>query len=434
MTLLLSLLGSDAGNAAATSALQSRHADSRGEFERLTREITLSEEKLKSLAAEIAGIRKDHATVTAALIQAAKTEKKLSQDVEDISARLDDLQLQEDGVRASLRSRRGVLAEVLAALQRMGLNPPPALLVRPEDALSSIRSAILLGSVVPELRSETELLLSDLKELSRVSASIAGERDRLLAAIAEQATGQQRLAMLLEEKKRLQSESEANLAAERKRAADLASRAGSLKDLIASLEGEMDKQRRVEEAERRAAEKRLARQEKQRIEAEQAQRRPAPPINQLALSAPFESLQGALALPVSGRIARRFGDSDGSGGQAFGDTVKTQSGAIVTAPSDGTVLYAGPFRNYGHILILNAGDGYHVVLVGMSKINVQEKQPVLAGEPVGAMGDTRVASALTIGSADTQPELYIEFRKDGKPVDPAAWWPKTIAGRTGNGS
>jgi septal ring factor EnvC (AmiA/AmiB activator) len=132
-------------------------------------------------------------------------------------------------------------------------------------------------------------------------------------------------------------------------------------------------------------------------------------------------------------MKRRFGAKDGNGGVMLGDMVATQSGAIVTAPADGSVLYAGPFRSYGQLLILDAGDGYHVVLAGMSRINVTLGQSVLAGEPIGAMGEVRVASAAAT-SANTGPELYIEFRKDGKPVDPAPWWAERLSGRTGNGT
>ncbi len=110
--------------------------------------------------------------------------------------------------------------------------------------------------------------------------------------------------------------------------------------------------------------------------------------------------------------------------------VATQSGAIVTAPADGNVLYAGPFRSYGQLLILNAGDGYHVVLAGMSRISVVTGQPVLAGEPVGAMGEARVASSSASKDENATPELYVEFRKDGKPVDPHPWWADRFSGRT----
>jgi murein hydrolase activator len=157
-----------------------------------------------------------------------------------------------------------------------------------------------------------------------------------------------------------------------------------------------------------------------------------PEENRLAAPIPFKAMTGKLPLPAAGNLAARFGDSDGAGGNLYGDILTTQSGAIVTAPADGVVLYAGPFRSYGQLLILNAGDGYHVVLAGMGRISVSLGQSVLAGEPVGTMGEARLASAVSIGSENTAPELYVEFRKDGKPVDPAPWWAETYSGRTGN--
>lgn len=402
---------------------QQKVGESVAEYERVSREITLSEERRATLAAEIAEVKKDAASVTAALIQSAKTERKLSQDIEDITDRVGALKTQEAGIKDSLAGRREVLAEVLGALQRMGLNPPPAILVTPEDALSSVRSAIMLGAVVPGLRKETEALVADLTELSRIAASIEDERARLSEAFGEQLAEKERLELLATEKQRLQAEHETALDAEQKRSEELAGKAKSLKELIAALEKE------AAEAEKA----RLA-------EAEQEQRRdelaalPVPEANQLAAAAPFQSLKGQLALPVTGRFSGRFGDKDGNGGVMQGDTVATQSGSIVTAPSDGSVLYAGPFRSYGQLLILNAGDGYHVVLAGMSRISVVSGQSVLAGEPIGAMGEARVASASAESLGNAVPELYVEFRKDGKPVDPSPWWADRHSGRTGNGT
>jgi len=393
------------------------------EYEAVARDIQVSAERRERLAADIAQVKKDHASITAALIQSAKTERKLAQDIEDIAGKLEGLKEQESGIRGSLAMRRGVLAEVLGALQRMGLNPPPAILVKPEDALSSVRSAILLGAVVPELRSETEILMTDLKELTRVVTSIETERDRLKTAVTEQATEKERLNLLLAAKDRLRTESEAALADETKRAAELAAHAESLKDLIASLDRQAAKKAADEEAARKAAEA-AAKQADEPVVAA------VPEANQLIASAPFSLLQGQVALPVAGRIKRQYGTADGNGGTMLGDMVATQSGAIVTAPADGSVLYAGPFRSYGQLLILNAGDGYHVVLAGMSRISVAPGQSVLAGEPIGAMGEARVASTTASENATSTPELYVEFRKDGKPVDPAPWWADRTSGRT----
>ncbi|RWD29638.1 MAG: hypothetical protein EOS22_08480 [Mesorhizobium sp.] len=404
---------------------------SRAEYEQVSKEITLSSERLAKLAADIAAVKKDHASITAALIQSAMTEQKLGQDIEDIGAKLEGLKGEEQKIRASLAARRDVLAEVLGALQRMGLNPPPAILVKPEDALSSVRSAILLGAVVPELREQTEMLLADLKEQTRVTASIEAERARLTTAVGEQTAEKKRLSMLLEAKQRLQADTETEIAAEKQRSQALAARAGSLKELIASLEA--DKTRKAADqakaAERKSADGDQAAPNGAPASTELASL-PVPEGNRLTAAAPFSALQGQIALPVTGKIKRRFGADDGNGAVMQGDMVATQSGAIVTAPADGNVLYAGPFRSYGQLLILNAGDGYHVVLAGMSRISVATGQSVLAGEPVGAMGEARVASTSASQNGNATPELYVEFRKDGKPVDPTPWWADRFSGRT----
>lgn len=392
------------------------------EYDDIARRITLSEQRRAELTTQIEAVEKDNASITAALIQAAKTEKKLAQDADDIGGRLERFKSQEEAIRASLAARRGVLAEVLGALQRMGLNPPPAILVKPEDALSSVRSAILLGAVVPELREQTDVLLADMRELSQVTASIESERNRLVLAVSDQVAEKERLTLLLDAKKKLRADAEAEFADQQRQSADLAEKAKSLKELIADLEAEAERRRKADEAERA----KIAAQQ-----AEEAALAALPENNKVMASLPFDALKGQLALPVLGRFAARYGTKDDNGGVMQGDTVATQSGAIVTAPSDGNVLYAGPFRSYGQLLILDAGGGYHVVLAGMARISVGLGQSVLAGEPVGAMGESRTASSVVQG-AGNGPEIYVEFRRNGKPVDPSPWWADRRSGRTGN--
>lgn len=401
-----------------SSELEARRNETRSERERILHSLTMTQERAAEIAAEIAAIRKDSASLSAAMVQAAKTERKLGREVEMISSRLEELGQRQGDLRHSLALRRDVLAQVLGALQRMGLNPPPALLVQPEDALSSVRSAILLAAVVPELRDETKVLITDLRELQRLATSIEDERTRLAATVTEQVEEQRRLSLLVEEKQKLQARSEERLAQEQARAAELAQEASSLGELIEALESEIEIMA-LREAE--------AQQEESAAIA--ALRKPL-----TALSTPFSALKGQVSLPVAGHVLRRFGESDESGGILRGDMVATHSAAIVTAPVDGSVLYAGPFRSYGQLLILNAGEGYHVVLAGMGRIGVSPGQAVLAGEPVGLMGEARLASAVALTGADAGPELYVEFRKEGQPVDPAPWWVERTIGRTGNDS
>ncbi len=407
----------------AQDALQQQREQAASEYEKLNKELTVTGDKLKQLEDEVAGLKKDQATITAALIQSAKTDKKLQQDIADIADKLTALREQEDGIRTSLRARRGVLAEVLAALQRMGLNPPPAILVRPDDALASVRSAVLLGAVVPEMREQVEELTGDLKDMQRVSASIAQEQERLKETRTAQAEEQKRQSLLLEEKKKLQAQSEQEIEAQRKRSEELAAKAGSLKDLISSLDKQMAGVREAAEAARKAEAERLAAARERAGEA-------TPDDNHLRAQIDFASLRGSLALPAAGKTVRRFGDKDGVGGSMMGQVVETLPSATITSPSDGVVLYAGPFRSYGQLLILDAGNGYHIVMAGMGRIDVAQGQFVLAGEPVGAMGEKLLASVAPIEVGNGAPLLYIEFRKDGKPVDPAPWWTERLSGRT----
>ena len=396
----------------AEKVAESRDASAREEYDRVMREIELSGSRAAQLSADIAKLKKDDATLTAALIQSAKTEKKLGEDVDAITARLGPLKEQEEHAHAALIARSDVLADVLGALQRMGLNPPPAILVSPDDALSSVRSAILLGAVVPEMRAETEALATTLREIASLSNTIRAERDRLTAAVEAQVAERRRLAILQDEKLKLRDQRAAEMVDEQARSEELAAKAKDLKGLIAALE----KEQRRTEARKQA--------EKEREDALAAA--PIPQENQLLGGLPFESLKGQLQLPAAGRMSLRYGDRRDNGAVIHGDTVATQSGAIVASPADGKVLFAGRFRSFGQILIVDAGNGYHIVLSGLGRITAAQGQAVLAGEPVGAMEDSRLASAApgagTGKNAVDGPELYVEFRKNGKPIDPAPWW------------
>jgi septal ring factor EnvC (AmiA/AmiB activator) len=135
-------------------------------------------------------------------------------------------------------------------------------------------------------------------------------------------------------------------------------------------------------------------------------------------SIPFANSQGLLPLPVQGETLVRFGQSDQDGMSSKGIHLETREDAQVISPCDGLILYAGPFRSYGQLLIINPGGGYHVVIAGMDRIDVQHGQYVLAGEPIAAMG----AATQTGERSPKRPTLYVEFRRDQQSIDPEPWW------------
>ncbi len=414
--------------------LQKKRDETRAELDELSKTLSLSADKSKAIEDSIAAIDKSSAGIRQALIDSAARRKELEVQIQASEKRLADLKLKEDGIRKSLHDRRGVLAEVLAALQRMGRNPPPALLVTPEDALASVRSAILLGAVVPGMRTEADRLLADLKSLGNLQKDVVAEREKASAAMTASLEEDRRMDLLLAENERQSATNSAELQAERKRSEELAGRSSNLENLIRSLESEIasvrDAMQRAREEEERRQQLTAEERERARALAESG----VPDKNRIAPAYAFSSLKGKLAYPAEGDILRNWGDPDGTGHPARGVTLATGAEAVVTAPSDGLVVFAGIFRSYGEMVILNVGDGYHVVLTGMEKVNVRQGKFVFSGEPIAVMGEKRVASATALALETSRPTLYIEFRKDGTPVDSKPWWTVKETGRARNDS
>jgi len=265
---------------------------------------------------------------------------------------------------------------------------------------------MVLGAVLPEMRDQVADLARDLSGLLAVRKKIDDERDTLKKQIASLGDERTRMSALVDERQKQETEREKALAVERTRAADLAKQAGTLKDLIAKLEQGLDPATRAAR------------------EAARGEPRPLSTLKDPGRMAPavaFASLRGRVPIPVNGVKLKVFGDSDGTGGTEKGVSIATRAGAQITAPADGWVVYAGPFRSYGQLLILNVGGGYHLLLAGMDRISVDLGQFVLTGEPVAVMGSGSQTAAL-VAAGSRQPVLYIELRKDGVPVDPGPWW------------
>jgi murein hydrolase activator len=367
-----------------------------------------SAETAAALEREIERIGDDRRKLNRDLIDTAARLRGVEAKIEATQAKLEPLDAKQDKIHKSLNGRRALIGEVLAALQRIGHRPPPALIAKPEDALQAVRTAMVLDAVLPEMRHQVESLAADLSELVKVRKKITDARDLLKGEVASLGNERARMKALIAQRQKQQAEREKALDAERARATALAKQASDIKDLIAKLQQGLDSATRAgrEAAIRNAAHPALA-----------ALHDPG----RLAPAVAFASLRGQIPIPVNGVKLRDYGTPNGVGGVEKGVSIATRTGAEVTSPADGWVVYAGPFRSYGQLLILDTGGGYHILLAGMERISVDLGQFVLTGEPVGAMGNgSHIAAILATGSS--QPVLYIEFRKDGQPVNPGPWW------------
>jgi septal ring factor EnvC (AmiA/AmiB activator) len=295
---------------------------------------------------------------------------------------------------AALDRRRAQFAVVIAALERMALHPPVALIALPESPVDTVRSALLLRSTVPEVEARAKSLRHDLDSLAGLREDLTSTRTKLTAERQTLDQERQSLAALSAEKAKLAGRTEVERAEARAKSERLAAEAKDLHELIAKLA-----ESRKREKARAAAEQRTA----------------SRPPARSGTAGPAHELAGGL--PVAGRIMRRFGDKDEYGQPARGVSIRVRGTASVVAPRAGTVVFAGPFRGLGQLLIIQYGAEYHFLLAGLSRIDAAVGDHVLAGEPVGWID----------ASKDARPTLYMELRRKGRPVNPLPW---LTAGRT----
>jgi murein hydrolase activator len=399
--------------------------------------LNQTEQQLQSDRAKEQGLTQDLATLAVEraklnndLIDSGKNVQASEAKLSETEAKLAELTDQVNLIKNSITERKETIVKMLSAMQRIGRTPPPALVTRRDDALAVVRSAMLLADVFPELKYQADNLSHELEGMVTLENGIREQRDAEKSERDRLATEQARLDRLLEEKRRDMAQGEAELASIKQAVADQAQTVTDLSELIDRLDAQIAKVEVAQYDAEIAAEKALRAREQQQALATPANESVVeikPGSTKVAFASPdrlkpampFEAARGTLRLPAQGRRVKRFGDADASGGTVKGISLQTRPEARITAPADGWVVYAGEFRSYGQLLIINAGGGYHVLLAGMSRIDVSLGQFVLAGEPIAVMGNSATPGQ---GDESARPVLYVEFRKDGRPIDPDPWW------------
>ena len=383
-------------------------------LDEIEKSIGVSKDRAEELRREIEEMNGDRSKQNAALIAAGQRVKMAEIEVAAMEERLGDLIASELDVRGRLDGADADIANVLAALERISRNPPPALLVDPNNALASARGAILISAILPQLRTKADAVTADLKKLTEIKAEAMAEEEKLKANFAVLEEEQLRIATLIEARKQGVERMTADLQRQEAEAVALAARATTLKDLVASLKDKAeDVAKATPQPTTPAGAPALSSAAIKTALANTARTEPA---------VPFPSAHGYLTLPAGGVNVVDFGGSDGFGGIAHGLSMVTRADADVVAPADGWVMYKGPYLNYGQIVIINPGDDYTILLAGLDATNVNIGQFVLMGEPVGKMGSRTIGQAVATGAGNTRPTLYIELRKNNEPIDPTGWW------------
>lgn len=312
-----------------------------------------------------------------------------------------------------LDTDRAAVEDLLAALITFGSRKPPALAVNPDDMSTAIRAAILMSDTAPALAGRADDLRQKLADIHDLANATRAQQENLAAATSSAGARHQEIAALAAEKRRASASLDAEAAAARANADKLASEAQTLRDLLDGLARSAPPAPSVKPGQKPAVSKPPAQKPAvQKPSPQKPSATPVPPAQSTSSSAkPSTSPKtGAPLYPVVGSPLRRFGRTI-DGEKQEGLTLAARPDATVIAPMDARVQYSGLFRTYGQMVILDMGGDVLVVVSGMEAIYPTVGQWVLAGEPIGRMS----------GQKSPSPELYLEVRRKGQPVDPETW-------------
>jgi septal ring factor EnvC (AmiA/AmiB activator) len=382
----------------------------------------------ETLAAELAGLR-DSSVAAAQAVQAR--EEAVSQ-IEDQLAQLAD---DEERKVATLQERARQYDDFLMALQRLARNPPEALALTPGEPVDAVRSALLLSAAIPQIETKARELQAEIAALAATRKQTGEKRRQLVTETAALAKQQRALGSMIVRKASLQEQAAQSVEITAQRLQQLSAQAGDLRELIESIEAE--KQRRAEAQKRLEMEllaRAATRPPHRAAPAATPQTAPRPDVEAPAAEADgsspdaapavaaaidparpknlrsFADARGAMVMPVAGRLKRRYGESDEFGAVSKGILILAPAGGQVVAPYDGRIEFAGPFRGYGQILIIEHGDGYHSLLAGLERIHGVVGQWLVSGEPVGIMP-----------TGEREAALYLELRRHSQPINPLPW-------------
>ena len=348
------------------------------EAEEATRRSAVLERQARQARTEFERTRADAAAV-AARIQAAEAQITAAETririIENLRARQ----------RARLAERQGPLVRLTAALQTMARRPPALALVQPGSLDDVVHVRSLLASTLPVIRERTADVRAEIEAGNKLRRQAGLAVEALERSQSELKT--QRVALArLEAQQRLRSQSLTETAVfESDRALALGEEARDLGELMGTL----------------AYQSRIRR---SLAALPGPLPRPALPEQPVTDAAPPQPQETPLyQLPVEGRLVTGTGEISEGGVHARGLTFETRAGALVTSPSGGRIAYAGPFRAYGTIVIIDHGGGWTSLLTNLAGTNVKVGDNVVAGAPIGRAGSNR-------------PRVSVELRREGRPV------------------
>ncbi len=278
--------------------------------------------------------------------------------------------------RTQMDENRDEIDVLLKSLIRLSRTPPEAVVAMPGELRHTLQAAQLMTHLTEQLQQKTGNLSRTIKQLKKDELELAETRANLQQQQRQIKASQKAMAEKLQKRKVAYRTNNKSFSKRVKEASNIKKSSRSVKQLVTKLD------------------------------------KKEPTTIKPSKGKPFSKSRGQMRLPVAGRITKRFGQKEGVDQTSHGYRLASAAGATVTSPASGEVMFTGPFLDYGNIVILRYDRGYQLILAGMSRIDCSVGQKIRKGEPVGRLK----------GSNNSKADLYMELRKNGKPVDPSPWF------------
>ena len=383
----------------------------------------------KRLQAQAARISVEMASISKQMVLKAKQIQDMEEKISKMENELIHLKKQLKKTEESFIEEDENLIHTLYALQNLALKPTESLFVQPLTPVEIIRSAMLLRETVPFLAEEAAQIKEKLNRMAAQKKQIEIQVKQISNNKSNLEKEHKQMQALVQKKAKIRSQIENKSAQTKQKIIKLAEQAKDIKELLIKLEKEKELRRKQEQERLEKLRKEQELLNKYRQEQEQAAinaRREREKQEQLKsddliksqtafikdVGQNFIKAKGKLSKPARGQIVIAYGQETAKGVSSKGISIKTRPDAQVVSPFDGTVIFAGPFRGYGNIIIIEHGEHFMSLLAGLKSFDCEVGQMLLAGEPIGLMPDTE------------NPKLYVELREDSRPIDPSAWFAK----------
>lgn len=351
-------------------------------------------------------LKSEISTINIDLVAAAGRVQEQELQVVMLEGELARLEREATQKGAQLRERRQQFSGVVMALSRIARFPTEALIAQPIPPEDTVRSAILLRAAVPAIEGRAKMLRGEIQGLDDTRTQVKIRQAALHSALENLQVEENRINIIRQKKAALRAEAISKSRVAKSTARKLAKKAKSLRDLV----GRLNSQKKADDLKAARAQKAKSQRTARALITPKA-----PNLTALGGISLISKARGRLPFPAAGRVVGLYGEALEGGQTRKGLSIQTRVGGQVISPFDGTIVFAGPFRGYGQLLIIDHGEGYHSLLAGLGRIDAEISQPVLAGEPVAKMSDK--------GRFDggASPVLYVEFRRNNQPINPLPW-------------